>query len=36
MKWVNQYDGGPHEANFLKARLLQIKIRFRLEAPLES
>ena len=25
VKWVNQYDGGPHEANFLKLDCSRIK-----------
>ena len=25
MKWINQYDGGPHEANFLKLDCSKIK-----------
>lgn len=25
MKWVNRYDGGPHEANFLKLDCSKIK-----------
>lgn len=28
MKWVNQYDGGPHEANFLKLDCSKIKHTF--------
>ena len=28
MKWVNQYDGGPHEANFLKLDCSKIKTTF--------
>lgn len=35
MKWVNRYDGGPHEANFLEAGLLQVEDHLWLEAPLE-
>lgn len=25
MKWINQYDGGPHEANFLKLDCSKLK-----------
>lgn len=25
LKWINQYDGGPHEANFLKLDCSKIK-----------
>ena len=28
MKWVNQYDGGPHEANFLKLDCSKLKTTF--------
>lgn len=28
LKWVNQYDGGPHEANFLKLDCSRLKSRF--------
>lgn len=28
MKWVNQYDGGPHEANFLKLDCSKLKATF--------
>ena len=28
MSWVNQYDGGPHEANFLKLDCSRLKSRF--------
>ena len=28
MKWVNQYDGGPHEANFLKLDWSKLKTTF--------
>jgi len=28
MKWVNQYDGGPHEANFLKLDCSKLKVMF--------
>lgn len=29
MKWINQYDGGPHEANFLKLDCSKLKTTFR-------
>ena len=28
MKWVNRYDGGPHEANFLKLDCSKLKTTF--------
>ena len=28
MKWVNKYDGGPHEANFLKLDCSKLKATF--------
>ena len=28
IKWVNQYDGGPHEANFLKLDCSKLKTTF--------
>lgn len=28
IKWINQYDGGPHEANFLKLDCSRLKSRF--------
>lgn len=28
IKWVNQYDGGPHEANFLKLDCSKLKATF--------
>ena len=28
MKWVNKYDGGPHEANFLKLDCSKLKVTF--------
>ena len=28
MKWINQYDGGPHEANFLKLDCSKLKKTF--------
>ena len=28
MKWVNRYDGGPHEANFLKLDCSKLKATF--------
>ena len=28
MKWINQYDGGPHEANFLKLDCSKLKSKF--------
>mgnify|MGYP000838172232 FL=1 len=28
IKWINQYDGGPHEANFLKLDCSKIKSTF--------
>lgn len=28
LKWINQYDGGPHEANFLKLDCSKIKTKF--------
>lgn len=28
MKWINRYDGGPHEANFLKLDCSKLKITF--------
>ncbi len=28
LKWINQYDGGPHEANFLKLDCSKLKITF--------
>ena len=28
MKWVNKYDGGPHEANFLKLDCSKLKSTF--------
>lgn len=28
MKWVNRYDGGPHEANFLKLDCAKLKTTF--------
>ena len=36
MKWVNRYDGGPHEANFLKLDCSKIKRSFRMETALGS
>ena len=32
--WINQYDGGPHEANFLKLDCSKIKRVFGWDAPL--
>lgn len=29
MKWINQYDGGPHEANFLKLDCSKLKTTFQ-------
>ena len=28
LKWINQYDGGPHEANFLKLDCAKLKTTF--------
>jgi CDP-glucose 4,6-dehydratase len=28
MKWINRYDGGPHEANFLKLDCSKLKTKF--------
>ncbi len=28
LKWINQYDGGPHEANFLKLDCSKLKATF--------
>ena len=28
MKWINKYDGGPHEANFLKLDCTKLKVTF--------
>ena len=28
MKWINRYDGGPHEANFLKLDCSKLKATF--------
>ena len=28
IKWINQYDGGPHEANFLKLDCSKVKMKF--------
>lgn len=28
MKWINRYDGGPHEANFLKLDCSKLKMTF--------
>lgn len=29
MKWINRYDGGPHEANFLKLDCSKLKTTFK-------
>ena len=42
IKWVNQYDGGPHEANFLKLDCSKLKTtfgwnpRWRLDTAIEK
>lgn len=28
LRWINQYDGGPHEANFLKLDCSKLKVKF--------